>query len=150
MNARKQSGMALFISLILLLLLTVIAITAAHQSALQSRMAANSQQQNIAFQTAESGIQAWIAEYEDTLQIAPISVSGQLTDTTPYTASAPAPGNCWDVVPAYSLNAAEGGTTFQFACFNIDSSSKACADNTCSDDDNPAQARHFQGHLVRY
>lgn len=151
MNARlQQSGMALLISLVLLLLLTVIAITAAHQSTLQSRMAANSQQQNVAFQTAESGIQAWIAEYETSEAIAAISVNGTLTDTTPYSASAPLPGNCWDVVPAYSLNASEGGTTFQFACFNIDSIGKSCADASCDDNDNPARARHFQGHLVRY
>lgn len=151
MNARlQQSGMALLISLVLLLLLTVIAITAAHQSTLQSRMAANSQQHNVAFQTAESGIQAWIAEYETSEAIAAISVNGTLTDTTPYSASAPLPGNCWDVVPAYSLDASESGTTFQFACFNIESNGKSCPDDTCDDDDNPARARHFQGHLVRY
>lgn len=151
MKARaKQSGMALLVSLVLLLLLTIVAITAASQSSLQSRMAANSQQQNVAFQTAESGIQAWIAEYEATNAIAAISVSSGLTDTTPYSASAPVPGNCWDVVPAYSLNASEGDTTFQFACFNIDSSGKSCASASCSDSDNPARARHTQGHLVRY
>ncbi|WP_454254501.1 pilus assembly PilX family protein [Pseudomonas sp. Marseille-Q8238] len=153
MNARsQQSGMVLLISLVLLLMLTLIAIAAAHQSSLQTRMAANSQQQNIAFQAAESGLSAWIKTYESSPQIAAISTSGNLDDgnRVPYQASAAAPSNCWDVVPAYSLNAAEGDTSFQYACFNIESRSKACADAACKDIDNPARAEHFQGHLVRY
>ena len=159
MNARsQQAGMVLLISLVLLLLLTVIAITAATQSSLQTRMAANSQQQNIAFQAAESGLSAWIKAYESKTVpvIDAFSVSGDLDIPTPktvvpYTASAPVPGNCWNVVQATSLNANEGGNgTFQYACFNIESTSKACADSTCNDADNPARADHLQGHLVRY
>lgn len=145
-----QSGMALLVSLVLLLLLTIIAITAATQSSLQERMAANSQQQNVAFQTAESGIQAWIKEYERLPRIEAITTTGTLTETTPYTASADVPGNCWDVVPAYSLDGSDGAKSFQYACFNIDSSSKSCADASCAASDNPARARHLQGHLVRY
>lgn len=155
MNARtQQTGMVLLVSLILLLLLTIIAITAASQATLQTRMAANSQQQNIAFQAAESGLSSWIKAYEkETVPIIDaFAVSGNLSAASkvPYAASAPIPGNCWNVVPAYSLNAAADGTSFQYACFNIDSSSKACADATCSATDNPARAEHFQGHLVRY
>ena len=156
MNARsKQTGMVLLISLVMLLLLTIIAITAASQSTLQTRMASNSQQQNIAFQAAESGISAWVKDYESKTVpvIDAFSVSGNMrTDNTvPFTASAPLPGNCWNVVPATSLNANEGGSgTFQYACFNIESKSKACADSTCAAADNPAQADHLQGHLVRY
>lgn len=153
MNApARQSGMVLLISLVLLLLLTLIAIAAAHQSALQTRMAANSQQQNIAFQAAETGISSWVKTYENDPQIAPIITEGNLDDENrvPYVASAAAPGNCWDVVPAYSLNAAESDTTFQYACFNIVSDAKSCSDSACNDTDNPARAEHLQGHLVRY
>lgn len=144
----NQSGMALLVSLIMLLLLTIIAITAAHQSTLQARMSANSQQQNVAFQTAESGIQAWVANYTANPRIAVISVPGSLTTKTPFTAAAPTPSNCADVVPAYSLNAS--GETFQYACFDIQSDAKSCVDDACLDTNNPARARHFQGHLVRY
>lgn len=147
MNFRAaQSGMALLISLIMLLLLTIIAITAAQQSSLQARMAANSQQQNVAFQTSESGIQAWIKSYDDNPRIQAISVTGSLTDKTPYTAAAPLPSNCSEVVPSYSL----GGDSFQYACFDVQSNAKSCVDANCADSDNPARARHFQGHLVRY
>ena len=149
MNSRaKQSGMALFICLIMLLLLTIIAISAARQSTLQARMAANSQQQNIAFQASESGIQAWIANYTKTPRIAAINVGATLTPTTPYIAQAAIPSNCSEVVPSYSLNAS--GETFQYACFDIQSNAQSCADSACAAATNPARARHFQGHLVRY
>lgn len=55
----QQQGMVLLISLLLLLMLTIIAITAASQSNLQLRISSNSQQQNIAFQTTESGLSHW-------------------------------------------------------------------------------------------
>ncbi|MCY1395369.1 hypothetical protein D9M71_103130 [compost metagenome] len=151
MNLRAhQNGMALLVSLVLLLLLTIIAITAANQSSLQERMAANSQQQTIAFQAAESGIQGWLAEYESNPRIEPISAAKELTATAPYEASAPQPGTCFDVVPSYSLNAADDSGSFQYACFNIQSTGKSCVDSTCADEDKPARARHLQGHLVRY
>lgn len=152
MNTRlSQKGVALLVCLVLLLLLTVLAITAATQSTLQERMAANSQQQNIAFQAAESGIQGWLTKYQSNPQIAPISTGEvKLTNTTPYTASAAQPSNCFGVVQSYSLNAAEGSNSFQYACFDIQSTGKSCADSNCNDTDNPARAKHTQGQLVRY
>ncbi|MDH1262347.1 MULTISPECIES: pilus assembly PilX family protein [unclassified Pseudomonas] len=59
----KQNGIVLLVSLVLLLMLTVIAITAASQSNLQLRISSNSEQKNGAFQAAESGIQRWTAQY---------------------------------------------------------------------------------------
>ncbi|MCY1287263.1 hypothetical protein D9M68_148580 [compost metagenome] len=147
----QQAGMALLVSLVLLLLLTVIAITAATQSSLQERMAANSQQQNIAFQAAESGIQGWVANYEANPRIEAITTGTvNLTDTVPYVASAEIPNNCWGVVPPYSLNASDDAASFQYACFDIQSTGKSCVDASCADADNPARAKHLQGHLVRY
>jgi len=156
----KQNGMALLISLVLLLLLTVIAITAANMSSLQTRMAANSQQQTTAFQAAETGIRQWITTYEGYANpvINSISTSGILTSgtsstlisTVSFAASAGVPGNCWNVVPSYSLDASENNTTFQYACFNIESIGKSCPDAACTDANNPARAKHLQGHLVRY
>ncbi|MNO77038.1 hypothetical protein D3C76_681330 [compost metagenome] len=146
-----QTGMALLVSLVLLLLLTIIAITAASQSTLQERMAANSQQQNIAFQAAESGVRAWLDEYEKNPRITAISTGTvNLAPNVPYSASAAVPSNCSDIMPAYSLNGGDGSASFQYACFNIESVGKACSDSTCADADNPARARHLQGQLVRY
>ncbi|MCY1426515.1 hypothetical protein D9M71_423370 [compost metagenome] len=154
MKARPpQRGMALLVSLVLLLLLTIIAITAATQSSIQERMAANSQQQHVAFQAAESGIQSWLQSYTNNPRIEAISTGKtRLSDSAPvfYTASAPIPGKCESIVGPYSLNGADGGTTFQFACFNIESTGQSCVDANCSDSDNPARSKHVQGHLVRY
>ena len=55
---KKQSGIALLVSLILLLLLTIVAVTASNTASLQERAALNAQQQNSAFQTAESALDA--------------------------------------------------------------------------------------------
>src|SRR5690606_15943952 len=66
---RRQQGVALLVSLVLLLLLTILAITAARTSSLQQRMASNAQEQNSAFQAAESGLSRWIALFESDLAI---------------------------------------------------------------------------------
>ncbi|QEY75499.1 pilus assembly PilX family protein [Pseudomonas denitrificans (nom. rej.)] len=155
MNSRtSQTGVALVVSLVLLLLLTIIAIAAASRSTLQERMAANSQQQNVAFQAAESGIQGWIDGYLKSPRIQAITVTpDENTDwagKVKYSATAAAPGTCVSVIPAYSLNAADGGASFQYACFNIESTGKSCADTGCADSNNPARAKHLQGYLVRY
>lgn len=142
----RQSGMALLVSLVLLLLLTIIAIAAANRSTLQERMAANSQQQNIAFQASESGIQGWLDTYRQLPKIDAISTSKDLSTTVKYSASAPVPDDCWSVMPAYSMNV-DG---FHHACFNIISDGKSCVDSNCNDSDHPARAKHRQGHLVRY
>lgn len=55
---RSQRGMILVVSLIMLLLLTVLAISASTTATLQERMAFNAQENNVAFQTAESGLAA--------------------------------------------------------------------------------------------
>jgi len=59
-SLKKQRGATLLVSLILLLLLTVLALSQARTAALQQRMSSNLQQQTQAFQAAESGIAAAI------------------------------------------------------------------------------------------
>jgi type IV pilus assembly protein PilX len=63
MNPSKQKGMVLLVSLILLLMLTLIAITASNQATLQLRISSNSEQRTMAFQAAEGGIANWIGSY---------------------------------------------------------------------------------------
>lgn len=53
---RNQSGAVLLVSLIFLLLLTVIGLSAIQSSTLQERMAGNTRDINTAFQAAEAGI----------------------------------------------------------------------------------------------
>lgn len=62
--ASREKGIVLLVSLVLLLALTIIAITAANQSTLQERMATNSQMQNTAFQNTESGFKQWYSDFQ--------------------------------------------------------------------------------------
>jgi len=55
---KHQGGAALMFSLIFLLLLTIIGLTAMQSSTLQERMAGNTRDTNLAFQAAELGLRA--------------------------------------------------------------------------------------------
>lgn len=63
MNTANQKGMVLLVSLMLLLMLTLIAIAASSQSTLQLRVSSNNELSNAAFQSAETGLAAWIGAY---------------------------------------------------------------------------------------
>ena len=52
----KQKGIALIVSLIILLLLTIIMVSALRVTTLEEKMSGNSQDQNIAFQAAETAL----------------------------------------------------------------------------------------------
>jgi len=58
----KQQGVALFVALIMLLVLTIIGLSAAQRSNLQESMAANTHLQNMTFNAAESAIGGFLAE----------------------------------------------------------------------------------------
>lgn len=53
---KSQSGVVLVISLIMLLLLTLIGVTSVQVTSLEERMAGNSKDRNLAFQSAESAL----------------------------------------------------------------------------------------------
>ncbi|OQW79566.1 MAG: hypothetical protein BVN35_01645 [Proteobacteria bacterium ST_bin11] len=58
-NSRaKQSGAVLMVSLIMLLLLTIIGVTGTNVTSLEEKMAGNMRDRNLAFQAAESALQA--------------------------------------------------------------------------------------------
>lgn len=52
----KQSGVVLFISLVMLLILTVLGLSSVQTTTLQERMARNARDTNLAFQAAESAV----------------------------------------------------------------------------------------------
>ena len=59
-----QSGFALAMTLIMLLILTILGVTAVNMSTLQQKMAGNMQETQVAFQAAESAVreaEAWIS-----------------------------------------------------------------------------------------
>lgn len=54
--ARRQSGAVLIVAMILLVVLTLLGVTAMNTSSLEEKMASNTQEQVHAFQAAETGI----------------------------------------------------------------------------------------------
>lgn len=61
-SINNQSGAALFVSLILLLILTVVGLSAAQRGSLQEKVAANVHVENMAFSAAESATGALLVE----------------------------------------------------------------------------------------
>ena len=59
---KSQEGAALFVSLILLVILTIVGLSAAQRSNLQEKMAANTHLQNMVFNSAESAIGGFLVE----------------------------------------------------------------------------------------
>jgi len=74
----KQRGVALFISLVLLLVLTIIGVSAVQTTSLEERMARNSHDSVLAFQAAESALR----EAEDFLATSINSTAGFTTAGT--------------------------------------------------------------------
>jgi len=62
------------VSLVLLLLLTVLALTSARTAMLQQRMSSNLQQQNLAFHAVENGIKAAILRLENNSAEWPLNI----------------------------------------------------------------------------
>lgn len=55
-SARQQSGVALFMSLVMLLIITILGLSSVQTTTLQERMARNARDTNLAFQAAEASI----------------------------------------------------------------------------------------------
>lgn len=58
MDRQSERGMALFVSLIFLLLLTIVGVAAMQNATLQEKMAGNTKLKNESFQYAEAGLRA--------------------------------------------------------------------------------------------
>ena len=56
LNARREKGLALFMSLIMLLILTILGISSVQTTSLQERMSRNARDSDLAFQSAESAL----------------------------------------------------------------------------------------------
>lgn len=129
----KQQGIVLLVSLVLLLMLTVIAITAASQSNLQLRISSNSEQQNAAFQAAESGLQRWTTQYfaaDDNNEFpSPIETPVELGTKEQFSVAVIYAGPCPGSGGRVGLN-----------CFDIQSTGETCDSGDCR-----ASAIHRQG-----
>lgn len=132
---RRESGAALVVGLILLLVITILAVSGVVTSTLQLRMVANQQQQENSFQAADSAIEIAMANepYSTTV---PQTGSGTLPNGDEYEYELRFVGDSsLPTVPTgYSL-----GTGFQAYHFVVDSTSTASGGST---------AEHTQGFYV--
>ena len=73
---KRQSGVALFISLVMLLILTVLGLSSVQTTTLQERMARNARDTNLAFQAAESAVKDAEASIETFSSLVQFTASG--------------------------------------------------------------------------
>ncbi|WP_210247094.1 pilus assembly PilX family protein [Aliikangiella marina] len=78
---KSQQGAALFVALIMLLILTIVGLSASQRSTLQERMAANMHLDKMTFSVAESAISAFVAEANTGNKIDPAHVLFELRTT---------------------------------------------------------------------
>jgi type IV pilus assembly protein PilX len=79
---KKQTGVALFISLVMLLVLTIIGVSAVQTTSLEERMARNSRDRLMAFQAAESALrdaEALLETIVSTASFTDVGTAGQWT-----------------------------------------------------------------------
>ncbi|MFJ3263605.1 PilX N-terminal domain-containing pilus assembly protein [Pseudomonas sp. NPDC086581] len=152
-SSKTQRGMALLVSLVLLLILTVLAIAMASNSTMQQRISANAQQQNIAFQAAESGLQFWVNRFAQS-GVAPTNgTSIAVEPTSGSSGSAQVNLNasfieCAKFIPAQSLSVAAG--TLSYTCYQVSSQAKACKNlSSCNvtTSDGQARALHRRSYI---
>jgi type IV pilus assembly protein PilX len=83
-----QRGVALVVALVVLLILTILGVSALVSTALEGMMAGNVQEQNRAFQAAEAGIDDAIANPNSYIASPPTQVTGSLSGVGNYNARA--------------------------------------------------------------
>lgn len=123
-NRQKQSGAALIISLILLMVLTVLAISTMRTASLGLLMAGNAQYRQTAFNLAQSGIDAVLRRGDpgvlgdctvptaDPVVVVP-ELGGRYATTTCYRGESITPGNSLPRVPTFNYEVASTGMTDQ-------------------------------------
>lgn len=120
----QQSGAALIVSLILLMVLTVLAISTMRTASLELLMAGNAQYRESAFRLAQSGIDAVVRRGDPgalgdcTAPVAEPAVAvpdlgGRYLTTTCYRGESITPGNSFPRIPTYNYEVSSTGMTDQ-------------------------------------
>jgi Tfp pilus assembly protein PilX len=121
---RAQRGAVLIISLVLLMVLTILAISTMRTASLGLLMAGNTQYRQNAWQLAQTGIDAVLragipttaASCDVATADAPVAIDalgGSYTTTVCYRGESMAPGNSATRVPTFNYEARTDGTTEQ-------------------------------------
>lgn len=99
----KQRGSALVISLLILLVLTIVGVTALNSTVMEEKMASNFQTGNSAYQAAESAVNQTFANIANSFNLVQAAIdANNLAETT---------GNSpvWPAMPQTILNASASG-----------------------------------------
>ncbi|TXH04945.1 MAG: hypothetical protein E6R07_06125 [Nevskiaceae bacterium] len=153
-SPNAQQGIALVVGLILLLIITLLGITAIRSTTQQERMASNAQQQTVVFQTAEEAIRLMMNELRGLVPIPtgctarPLLVAA-LQPTSPVTAcetsrspTTSASGSSATAVISYANSnsaTAAGNSAGTYVCYNFNITSTATQTGTNGWD------QHIQG-----
>jgi type IV pilus assembly protein PilX len=121
---QRQSGAALIISLILLMVLTVLAISTMRTASLELLMAGNAQYRESAFRLAQSGIDAVVQRGDPGIfddcsapvaqpAVALPDLGGRYATTICYQGESITPGNSFPRIPTFNYQVNSTGTTDQ-------------------------------------
>jgi type IV pilus assembly protein PilX len=121
MNMKRQRGAALVVGLLLLLVLTLLAVSGMNSASLEFIMAGNEQYRSNAFQAAEAGIEQTMSQgafnpgaLPQNLNGAPTATDTWATSVTPQLAGVPLPalwGNSWNSFSTYHFEISSAGTS---------------------------------------
>jgi len=108
-SQHSQRGVVLVVSLILLLVVTLLAVSSMQGTSLEEKMAGNTRDRNLAFQTTESAIREAETYIEGIISLGSFNGSGGLfglTDTEPYFAM----GTTWSDATQHVVASANYGS----------------------------------------
>jgi Tfp pilus assembly protein PilX len=145
-NSRKQSGAALIVGLLLLVVITVLAISGMSTATTELAMARNDQNYENAFQAAETGLEAALAQGQfSALGPATIPVYINSNDSVETLIQ---PDGDPTIVPdqAFSLGVGSGVVAYHFLATATAVSRRSSAPNVTTDRD--ASAVHTQAFYV--
>jgi len=118
-NLYRQQGVVLIVSLLVLVLVTLLAISTVNKSTLLQRMAGNSQGLNSAFQAAENGFIYFLEELEEGSSVDAIGVKrGSFYDGSEYEAKKADDVECF-LEDSESSSVSSGSGTLVPICFEI-------------------------------
>jgi type IV pilus assembly protein PilX len=121
MNMRRQQGAALVVGLLLLLVLTLLAVSGMNSASLEFIMAGNEQYRSNAFQAAEAGIEQTMSQGTfnpgspaQALNGAPTATDTWASTVTPQLLGVPLPalwGNSWNSFSTYHFEISSTGSS---------------------------------------
>jgi len=136
---KNQKGAVLIVSLVVLVLVTLLAISTVNSATLLQRMAGNTQGLNSAFQAAENGLVYWLDEFNKDKSKIKFKKEGEFADGSTFEVTAKEVDECSSGSSGNSISAADDNQGISASCFEITSEGKFGASST----------EHYLGYATR-